>query len=100
MLRPRPRCRREECSSCRSEEHTSELQSPCNLVCRLLLEKKKKCSSKTITSLLSFVSDRFAPTPNHIQHRTTHVTLDILPRPFNISLPRLTPTTRTTTTYG
>src|SRR6266566_10008290 len=31
----------------RSEEHTSELQSPCNLVCRLLLEKKKKL----ITSL-------------------------------------------------
>src|SRR5256885_292466 len=28
----------------RSEEHTSELQSPCNLVCRLLLEKKKKQS--------------------------------------------------------
>src|SRR6266850_7332438 len=28
--------------SLRSEEHTSELQSPCNLVCRLLLEKKKK----------------------------------------------------------
>src|SRR5256885_12277717 len=28
--------------SVRSEEHTSELQSPCNLVCRLLLEKKKK----------------------------------------------------------
>src|SRR5256885_175238 len=27
---------------CRSEEHTSELQSPCNLVCRLLLEKKKR----------------------------------------------------------
>src|SRR5256885_3031363 len=29
----------------RSEEHTSELQSPCNLVCRLLLEKKKKKQS-------------------------------------------------------
>src|SRR5256885_7162787 len=29
-------------SMARSEEHTSELQSPCNLVCRLLLEKKKK----------------------------------------------------------
>src|SRR2546426_2127577 len=29
----------------RSEEHTSELQSPCNLVCRLLLEKKKECTS-------------------------------------------------------
>src|SRR3989454_7322225 len=28
--------------SSRSEEHTSELQSPCNLVCRLLLEKKKE----------------------------------------------------------
>src|SRR5256885_5933563 len=28
-------------STLRSEEHTSELQSPCNLVCRLLLEKKK-----------------------------------------------------------
>src|SRR5256885_10497446 len=30
----------------RSEEHTSELQSPCNLVCRLLLEKKKKTNSE------------------------------------------------------
>src|SRR2546426_5122083 len=30
----------------RSEEHTSELQSPCNLVCRLLLEKKKNNSSR------------------------------------------------------
>src|SRR5256885_1779994 len=30
----------------RSEEHTSELQSPCNLVCRLLLEKKKKNNKK------------------------------------------------------
>src|SRR5256885_8347092 len=29
----------------RSEEHTSELQSPCNLVCRLLLEKKKPLTS-------------------------------------------------------
>src|SRR2546426_5995915 len=35
----------------RSEEHTSELQSPCNLVCRLLLEKKKK-NKKTNTSLI------------------------------------------------
>src|SRR2546426_3572865 len=31
----------------RSEEHTSELQSPCNLVCRLLLEKKKKDKSES-----------------------------------------------------
>src|SRR5256885_16116438 len=30
----------------RSEEHTSELQSPCNLVCRLLLEKKKRTTKQ------------------------------------------------------
>src|SRR2546426_7808923 len=33
----------------RSEEHTSELQSPCNLVCRLLLEKKKHRLAHTYT---------------------------------------------------
>src|SRR2546430_9136711 len=38
----------------RSEEHTSELQSQSNLVCRLLLEKKKQKSTK-----LSFVSSRY-----------------------------------------
>src|SRR2546426_6990984 len=32
----------------RSEEHTSELQSPCNLVCRLLLEKKKKIKNPVL----------------------------------------------------
>src|SRR5256885_4251221 len=35
----------------RSEEHTSELQSPCNLVCRLLLEKKKKKQHKSLLSV-------------------------------------------------
>src|SRR2546426_9077545 len=43
--RPRPdqdRARQARGEGRRSEEHTSELQSPCNLVCRLLLEKKKK----------------------------------------------------------
>src|SRR3989454_5494847 len=35
----------------RSEEHTSELQSPCNLVCRLLLEKKKKTKSPPTSDL-------------------------------------------------
>src|SRR2546426_8767813 len=34
----------------RSEEHTSELQSPCNLVCRLLLEKKKERNNATDTN--------------------------------------------------
>src|SRR5256885_12795536 len=46
----------------RSEEHTSELQSPCNLVCRLLLEKKKKNRTKKplpgLTTLQSPVSSR------------------------------------------
>src|SRR2546426_10882909 len=41
LLRRSARVRR-RCRPRRSEEHTSELQSPCNLVCRLLLEKKKK----------------------------------------------------------
>src|SRR5688500_19116860 len=36
----------EEQRLARSEEHTSELQSPCNLVCRLLLEKKKQKTNK------------------------------------------------------
>src|ERR1022692_2673079 len=36
----------------RSEEHTSELQSPCNLVCRLLLEKKKKNETYTERALI------------------------------------------------
>src|SRR3989454_5690858 len=43
------------CDSFRSEEHTSELQSPCNLVCRLLLEKKKK--NKTIKDECTKESD-------------------------------------------
>src|SRR5256885_6386757 len=43
--RPREPGRDRPGSGRRSEEHTSELQSPCNLVCRLLLEKKKHTSS-------------------------------------------------------
>src|SRR2546426_4602686 len=39
-------CKARMSSPARSEEHTSELQSPCNLVCRLLLEKKKNDSTK------------------------------------------------------
>src|SRR5256885_7794324 len=42
----------------RSEEHTSELQSPCNLVCRLLLEKKKKHEQRS------------SPTDTHASHTT------------------------------
>src|SRR5690348_17834438 len=43
------------CSTSRSEEHTSELQSPVHLVCRLLLEKKKK---KTHTKVQEYEKSR------------------------------------------
>src|ERR1039457_7662863 len=47
----------------RSEEHTSELQSPCNLVCRLLLEKKKnKINSDTMTVHLCHTDAMSVPT--------------------------------------
>src|SRR5438552_14014861 len=48
----RSRCRPSGCSRSRSEEHTSELQSPDHLVCRLLLEKKKK--NKNICQIVLF----------------------------------------------
>src|SRR2546426_6559234 len=38
----------------RSEEHTSELQSPCNIVCRLLLEKKKKVTRLDCYEMMLF----------------------------------------------
>src|SRR2546426_7718146 len=41
----------------RSEEHTSELQSPCNLVCRLLLEKKKKKKYTHINNFTHRITD-------------------------------------------
>src|SRR5438552_5834497 len=44
-------CRAAASSSLRSEEHTSELQSPDHLVCRLLLEKKKKKHKTKITQI-------------------------------------------------
>src|SRR5256885_8829376 len=37
----------------RSEEHTSELQSPCNLVCRLLLEKTKRANFSAVSTIFS-----------------------------------------------
>src|SRR5256885_8513079 len=53
----------------RSEEHTSELQSPCNLVCRLLLEKKK-FSRQKIRPFLAVAanspSTSIGFTPNHL----------------------------------
>src|SRR5256885_2409667 len=50
--------------STRSEEHTSELQSPCNLVCRLLLEKKKKKNKHTRIYIRN--NDRYRRTQSFI----------------------------------
>src|SRR5256885_2913695 len=44
------RSRSDEVQTSRSEEHTSELQSPCNLVCRLLLEKKNTAHPTSVLS--------------------------------------------------
>src|SRR3712207_7212131 len=57
---------RKQTTDCRSEEHTSELQSRQYLVCRLLLEKKKYCSDScsSSVSLATFASSPFsASTP-------------------------------------
>src|SRR5256885_9869031 len=47
-------CRCTPAPSWRSEEHTSELQSPCNLVCRLLLEKKKPLFPASLNRTMQF----------------------------------------------
>src|SRR5256885_13094200 len=66
LVRPRPDLEGGErragrvLSADRSEEHTSELQSPCNLVCRLLLEKKNKAQQFTSSS------SRLTITPSYI----------------------------------
>src|SRR5256885_3818835 len=59
------------CVKIRSEEHTSELQSPCNLVCRLLLEKKKTANlmlriiiGRRITKYLPLKPGRPTPGPS------------------------------------
>src|SRR5256885_11474996 len=56
-------------ANARSEEHTSELQSPCNLVCRLLLEKKKNNRSNDAYPIIHprsphLTSTRFLPHPS------------------------------------
>src|SRR5256885_9981275 len=47
----------------RSEEHTSELQSPCNLVCRLLLEKKKIDSHFSLSYIVAVLLRQLLPVP-------------------------------------
>src|SRR5256885_9338102 len=82
----------------RSEEHTSELQSPCNLVCRLLLDKKKESSSRPDTTRR--YSPRRTPRPCCSGHVLRVVRLLLrsrfLPRPRALPAPLRTSThTRT-----
>src|SRR5256885_7700171 len=80
----------------RSEEHTSELQSPCNLVCRLLLEKKNKStylhpecrSHHQPDALAQLHQSNAAPPP-------PHPTL-LLPRPHQMHTPQTSPQPRAT----
>src|SRR5258708_26766642 len=68
------RCRPDDCSGTRSEEHTSELQSPDHLVCRLLLEKKKTTALGQTDDLtpadepphpIGWPASAFIPFPDH-----------------------------------
>src|SRR5256885_8557897 len=55
VVEERPEARR-LAETVRSEEHTSELQSPCNIVCRLLLEKKKQITCAVMLGASSWIS--------------------------------------------
>src|SRR5256885_3802104 len=70
----------------RSEEHTSELQSPCNLVCRLLLEKKKITHRLLILLTRPQTTLRIEPTPYPDERITTFkISLDYLSEADQIS---------------
>src|SRR6266446_3569673 len=76
--RRRSPSRRSWCGpTARSEEHTSELQSPCNLVCRLLLEKKKKIYFSSLYFFFFFFFNDTATT--EIYTLSLHDALPILP---------------------
>src|SRR5256885_8527441 len=62
-------------STLRSEEHTSELQSPCNLVCRLLLEKKTQAYTAAGTVSTRIESASFLLMPSRALH-TWQIRLD------------------------
>src|ERR1022692_3535952 len=72
-----------EAATSRSEEHTSELQSPCNLVCRLLLEKKKK--------LMGNRDEQFSRFPRLLQFLDAHVMLSVQVQPSDANKSLLPP---------
>src|SRR5256885_8712451 len=68
----------------RSEEHTSELQSPCNLVCRLLLEKKKK---KNLHNHIHFVMHLYYTNSSNYILELLHLTNPYIFEPRCSSIP-------------
>src|SRR5256885_12072810 len=70
----------------RSEEHTSELQSPCNLVCRLLLEKKKQFQQISITYQLKSLKQQTSISLDALQHTHLQQTYPILILTYTRSL--------------
>src|SRR5437762_8876809 len=76
--RRHPACRTDgRCQSlirCRSEEHTSELQSPMYLVCRLLLEKKNMWITCTVSSRPASYTDPLSTTPRMTIHTDSCMT--------------------------
>src|ERR1039457_4858742 len=83
----------------RSEEHTSELQSPCNLVCRLLLEKKKMknieykwlaLSCTSLGELFSVLSDSTLCIALPFMMKELHATMNLFFFFFKIHTPPLT----------
>src|SRR3989454_8727166 len=74
----------------RSEEHTSELQSPCSLVCRLLLEKKKNRSTNPLPYIrkTSPQSAKECPLPTQYTSREHHLSLH---NELHVQRPQLRP---------
>src|SRR5256885_4093792 len=79
------------CASGRSEEHTSELQSPCNLVCRLLLEKKNKTDQ---ARLVMSIGRRSAAVRSEQFRREPPITLFGVARSYSAEHPSELPTSR------
>src|SRR5256885_9209283 len=80
--------------STRSEEHTSELQSPCNLVCRLLLEKKKNLAiaakKEPISTAKQFYDLRtMVAASGNESDAVVHMTPDTIRAPLDLAARRL-----------
>src|SRR5256885_6993741 len=91
--------RKENQTLLRSEEHTSELQSPCNLVCRLLLEKKKKKSNIRLLFSLIFPKLRVLYTTlrSHFAPQDIHIASSIFIASASVSIFFLRPRRLVTT---